>query len=211
MNNTDLKRVDVEKSAYAELLRRANLTGSQALANVVIEEMRRENMNLFGFYKHKQYVSAHASVIEFLDATGNPLPSVSIYASPETKATEPVEKDASSQALEPAQNQEPVMKLTSAEEAYQAVLSDLQKQRSDVENQQSSWKMFSSSFFNSYIEVFNYLAKDPTAINIDKLQKIQAFMNKASKREISFSKAEKAIASESSTIGKVRTFLEYAK
>ena len=77
INNTNLKRVDVEKSAYAELLRQANLTGSQALANVVVEEVRRENMNFWGFYKHKQYVSAHASVIEFLDNSGQPVPTVS--------------------------------------------------------------------------------------------------------------------------------------
>lgn len=82
INNSNLKRVDVEKSAYAELLRQANLTGSQALANVVVEEVRRENMNLFGFIKHKQYVSAYASIIEFLDDSGNPIPSVTKYTQP---------------------------------------------------------------------------------------------------------------------------------
>lgn len=89
INNSNLKRVDVEKSAYAELLRQANLTGSQALANVVVEEVRRENMNLFGFIKHKQYVSAYASIIEFLDDSGNPIPSVTKYAQP---TEEPIEQ-----------------------------------------------------------------------------------------------------------------------
>lgn len=94
INNTNLKRVDVEKSAYAELLRQANLTGSQALANVVVEEVRRESTNLFGFTKHVQFVSAHASIIEFLDATGNPTSSVSTYTQPQpAKQVTKVEKE----------------------------------------------------------------------------------------------------------------------
>ena len=93
INNSNLKRVDVEKSAYAELLRQANLTGSQALANVVVEEVRRENGNfwtfLTGIVKYKQYVSAYASIIEFLDDSGNPIPSVTKYAQP---TEEPIEQ-----------------------------------------------------------------------------------------------------------------------
>lgn len=82
INNSNLQRADVEKSAYAELLRRANLTGSQALINVVIEEVRRESSNIFrvlfsGMPKLKQHVAARATVIEFLDASGNPIASVS--------------------------------------------------------------------------------------------------------------------------------------
>ncbi len=80
INNTNLKRADVEKSAYAELLRRANLTGSQALINVVIEEVRRESSNVFrvlfsGIPKVTQHVAARATIIEFLDETGNPIKS----------------------------------------------------------------------------------------------------------------------------------------
>lgn len=80
INNTNLKRADVEKSAYAELLRRANLTGSQALINVVIEEVRRESSNIFrvlfcGIHKVTQHVAARATIIEFLDDTGNPIAS----------------------------------------------------------------------------------------------------------------------------------------
>lgn len=72
INNSNLKRQDVEKSAYAELLRRCNLTGSQALINVSIEEVVRENANFFSVLfagnirKVKQYVAARATVIEFL-------------------------------------------------------------------------------------------------------------------------------------------------
>lgn len=82
VNNTDLKRADVEKSAYAELLRRANLTGSQALINVVVEEVRRESTNifriLFGLPKVVQHVAARATVIEFLDDNGNPIQSTDV-------------------------------------------------------------------------------------------------------------------------------------
>ena len=75
INNTNLKRADVEKSAYAELVRRANLTGSQALINVVIEEVRRENKT-WGVVKVSQHVAARATIIEFLDKNGNPIQSV---------------------------------------------------------------------------------------------------------------------------------------
>lgn len=76
INNSHLKRQDVEKSAYAELLRRCNLTGSQALINVSIEEVVRENANIFSVLfagnirKVKQYVAARATVIEFIPDNG---------------------------------------------------------------------------------------------------------------------------------------------
>ena len=80
VENSNLKREDVEKSAYAELLKRANLTGSQALINVVIEEVRREHKNLFrvlfsGQPKVRQHVAARATIIEFLDEKGKPVKS----------------------------------------------------------------------------------------------------------------------------------------
>jgi hypothetical protein len=81
VDNTNLSRADVANSAYGELLRKAQLTGSQVLINVVIEEVRRETAGffrlLFGMPKKVQYVSARATVIEFLDETGNPIQSQS--------------------------------------------------------------------------------------------------------------------------------------
>ena len=74
INNSNLKRADVEKSAYAELVRRANLTGSQALINVFIEEVRREK-NSWGFVIIKQHVAARGTIIEFLDKNGKPIQS----------------------------------------------------------------------------------------------------------------------------------------
>lgn len=74
VNNSNLKRTDVEKSAYAELLRNARLTGSQVLTNVVIEEVRRVKYKFFAIFpQYKQYVAARGTVIEFLPE--NVLPS----------------------------------------------------------------------------------------------------------------------------------------
>ena len=76
VNNTNLSRSSVEKSAYGQLLRNARLTGSQVLINVVIEEVQRASGGLFrwalGVPKIVQYVAARATIIEFLDENGNP-------------------------------------------------------------------------------------------------------------------------------------------
>ncbi len=76
VNNTRLTRANVAQSAYGQLLRTANLTGSQVLINVVIEEVRRESGGffrlLFGMPKRVQHVAARATIIEFLDENGNP-------------------------------------------------------------------------------------------------------------------------------------------
>lgn len=65
VNNSNLKQEDIEKSAYAELLREANLTGSQALANVVIEQVVLNGADASLLTPGKQYVSARGTVIEF--------------------------------------------------------------------------------------------------------------------------------------------------
>lgn len=82
VNNTNLSRADVENSAYSELLRNAQLTGSQVLINVVIEEVRREKWGILralfvGFPQKYQYVAARATIIEFLDDNGEPIPAES--------------------------------------------------------------------------------------------------------------------------------------
>lgn len=87
VDNSSLKRKDVEKSAYGELLRQYKLTGSQAFINVSIEEVRRESSNIFRFFfgclpKRKQYVAARATIIEFLQDNGEPIKSI---ASPYTQ------------------------------------------------------------------------------------------------------------------------------
>ena len=81
VNNTNLSRTDVANSAYGKLLKNAQLTGSQVLINVVIEEIRRESTNFFrflfgGYPKRVQHVAARATIIEFLDEQGQPIQSV---------------------------------------------------------------------------------------------------------------------------------------
>lgn len=99
VDNTNLKRKDVERSAYGELLRQYKLTGSQAFINVSVEEVRRQSAGffraLFGFPKVKQYVAARATIIEFLQPNGEPIKSVespyttTIESTPVTKINEP--------------------------------------------------------------------------------------------------------------------------
>lgn len=90
VDNSNLKRKDVERSAYGELLRQYKLTGSQAFINVSIEQVRRESMGFFralfvGIPKVKQYVAARATIIEFLQPNGEPIKSVE---TPYTKTVE---------------------------------------------------------------------------------------------------------------------------
>lgn len=76
VNNANLRRADVEKSAFAELTRKYPLTGSQAYINVVLEEIRREKYGLGGIiHKRKQFVAVRATIIEFLQENGEPIKS----------------------------------------------------------------------------------------------------------------------------------------
>ncbi len=77
INNDHLRRADVEKSAFAELTSKYPLTGSQAYINVVLEEIRRENFGWGGgLQKRKQFVAVRATIIEFLQANGEPIKSI---------------------------------------------------------------------------------------------------------------------------------------
>jgi hypothetical protein len=80
INNTNLRRADAERSAFAELMRLYPLTGSQAYTNVVMEEVRRESMGFFraliGLPNRTQHVALRATIIEFLQPNGEPIQSV---------------------------------------------------------------------------------------------------------------------------------------
>ena len=104
VDNSNLKRKDVERSAYGELLRQYKLTGSQAFINVSIEEVRRESAGFFralfvGVPKVKQYVAARATIIEFLQPNGEPIKSVetpytkSVESTPVTMVEEPAKQN----------------------------------------------------------------------------------------------------------------------
>ena len=114
INNSNLRRADVEKSAFAELLRKYPLTGSQAYINVVTEEIRRENSNLFRYWfggqpNLKQYVAVRATIIEFLQENGEPVKSVESPYTPvpqqqavQPTTKQPVEQEVSHATPEPA-------------------------------------------------------------------------------------------------------------
>ena len=78
VDNDRLRRADVEKSAFAELMCKYPLIGSQAYINVVCEEVQREKVFAFhyGRYAVKQYVAVRATIIEFLQDNGEPIKSV---------------------------------------------------------------------------------------------------------------------------------------
>lgn len=92
INNDHLRRADVEKSAFAELIRRYPLTGSQAYVNVVLEEVRRDKNGGGGWIrKRKQFVAVRATIIEFLQINGEPVKSKkSPYDTTVQKSSQPV-------------------------------------------------------------------------------------------------------------------------
>ena len=69
INKSRLRRADVEKSAFAELMRQYPLTGSQTYTHVVFEEIRREGRHA------KQYIAVRAVIIEFVQPNGKPIAS----------------------------------------------------------------------------------------------------------------------------------------
>ena len=74
VNNSHINRAETEKSAFAALMRKYPLVGSQAYTNVVIEEVRRESDSANGSTTElKQYISARATIIEFLKEDGSPV------------------------------------------------------------------------------------------------------------------------------------------
>lgn len=77
----------LQQSAYAALLREANLQGSQVLINVTMEQVQRVARNLFGFTTYKDAVRVTGVVVEFLDKNGQPI-SNNTTASLEEKVAE---------------------------------------------------------------------------------------------------------------------------
>ena len=74
VNNSHINRAEAEKSAFVALMRKYPLVGSQAYTNVVVEEVRRESDTANGGMTDiKQYISARATIIEFLKDDGSPV------------------------------------------------------------------------------------------------------------------------------------------
>lgn len=153
-DNTNMRRAEAEKSAYGELLREAQLTGSQVLINVVIEEILRK-----GFHKH-QYVAARATIIEFLDENGKPIVSES-YRPTNTHTTvtaQPIKNsntNVSVQEVETIKTQ-PIQPLASVKDTHKEIVFN-------------SWGGIVFKVYNNIYKSITY-----THENILKLQKIQS-------------------------------------
>jgi hypothetical protein len=181
VNNTRLSRADVASSAYGELLRKAQLTGSQVLINVVIEEVRRESAGffrlLFGIPKRVQHVAARATIIEFLDENGHPTVSKS-YRSTNTLTTvtaQPIKNsntNVSVQEVETIETQ-PIQKApTEAELKAIQIKEDIQKIK---QTHKSIIKLTSSFPYSTVYDIYEKIYKKllNTEENLQTIRKIQ--------------------------------------
>ena len=165
VNNTKLSRADVASSAYGELLRKAQLTGSQVLINVVIEEVRRESTNifrlLFGFPKRVQHVAARATIIEFLDEEGNPTIS-KVYR----PATTP--QSNKSQVTDTQNTQTNVQSDDIVTEEF--ILEDVLNQYQQNISKLDSYGWNKSVMYNHYINLVNEFQKENTNTSKQKIE-----------------------------------------
>lgn len=177
VNNTNLSRADVASSAYGELLRKAQLTGSQVLINVVIEEVRRESAGffrlLFGMPKRVQHVAARATIIEFLDENGNPTVSQSYRPSSvqSDRANSLSEKNDTLISIT-----EPInLERENAEQEYNMIISKLNRY---------GWQK--SVLSSSYKKAFSYFIQNEKWDEIKKVNKvlIDIFNNKLIKTNV---------------------------
>ena len=172
VDNTNLSRADVANSAYGELLRKAQLTGSQVLINVVVEEVRRESGGLlrllFGMPKRVQHVAARATIIEFLDKDGNPTVSQSyrpsytqtttVSVQPAPKTNTPVVQEVETPTHQPAQQMASVEDLQKCEQVHKQIV-------------RLASHYPTNNVFYKYENLYKKLPK--TDENIHKIQKIQ--------------------------------------
>ena len=212
VNNTRLSRADVASSAYGELLRKAQLTGSQVLINVVIEEVRRESAGffrlLFGIPKRVQHVAARATIIEFLDENGNPTVSESYRPSnthTTTVTTQPIKNSSTNVSVQEVEttNSQPISPMASAE--------DIQKcERGHKQLVKLSQNYPGSKSFNKYNKIYKSLPK--TQENIDNLRKIQyVVISYLTSQGTAFPQIENQLKNASSMEEEIAIFLSYYK
>ena len=221
VNNTRLSRADVASSAYGELLRKAQLTGSQVLINVVIEEVRRETGGFFRWLfgippKRVQHVAARATIIEFLDENGNPRVSES-YRPTNTHTTvtaQPIKNsntNVSVQEVETIKTQ-PIQKApTEAELKAIQIKEDIQKIK---ETHKSIIKLTSSFPYSTAYDIYEKLYKKllNTEENLQTIRKIQPvvilYLNS---RGTAFPQIEKQLKKTSSMEEQINIFLSYSQ
>ena len=212
VNNTRLSRADVASSAYGELLRKAQLTGSQVLINVVIEEVRRESAGffrlLFGMPKRVQHVAARATIIEFLDENGNPTVSESYRPSnthTTTVTTQPIKNSSTNVSVQEVEttNSQPSSPMASPE--------DIQKcEQVHKQIVKLSQHYTGSRAFNKYNGIYKSLPE--TQENILNLQKIQyVVISHLTSQGTAFPQIEKQLKNAASVEAEIQIFLSYYK
>lgn len=221
VNNTRLSRADVASSAYGELLRKAQLTGSQVLINVVIEEVRRETAGffrlLFGMPKRVQHVAARATIIEFLDENGNPRVSES-YRPTNTHTTvtaQPIKNsntNVSVQEVETIKTQ-PIQKApTEAElKAIKIKEEEIQKIKQTHKSIIKLTSIFPySKVYDAYEKIYKALSY--TEENLQTIQKIQmVVIPYLNSQGTAYPELEKQIKKASLIEEKIAVFLSYYK
>ena len=191
-DNTNMRRAEAEKSAYGELLREAQLTGSQVLINVVIEEILRK-----GFHKH-QYVAARATIIEFLDENGKPRVSES-YRPTNTHTTvtaQPIKNsntNVSVQEVETIKTQ-PIQPLASVKDTHKEIVFN-------------SWGGIVFKVYNNIYKSITY-----TRENKLKLQRIQSVvLTYFESQGLVYPNLKKQLKNASSTEEQMNIFLSYSQ
>lgn len=212
VNNTRLSRADVASSAYGELLRKAQLTGSQVLINVVIEEVRRESAGffrlLFGMPKRVQHVAARATIIEFLDENGNPTVSES-YRPTNTHTTtvtaQPIKNSSTNVSVQEVEttNSQPTSPMASPEDIQKC--EQVHKQIIKLTNYYSGGQVF-----KKYNNIYKYMPQ--TQENILNLQKIQyVVISYLNSKGNACPNLEKELKNAPSTEAEIAVFLSYYK
>ena len=221
VNNTNLSRADVASSAYGELLRKAQLTGSQVLINVVIEEVRRETGGFFRWLfgippKRVQHVAARATIIEFLDENGNPRVSET-YRPTNTHTTvtaQPIKNsntNVSVQEVETIKTQ-PIQKApTEAELKAIQIKEDIQKIKQTHKSIIKLTSIFPySKVYDAYEKIYKALSY--TEENLQTIRKIQPvvilYLNS---RGTAFPQIEKQLKNSSSIEEQINIFLSYSQ
>lgn len=171
-DNTNMRRAEAEKSAYGELLREAQLTGSQVLINVVIEEILRK-----GFHKH-QYVAARATIIEFLDENGKPRVSESYRPTHTTTVPAQLINNVNTN-IEFQETPQPVQKTVTIEE-------EVSRQYDLNINKLNKYGWQNSILYSSYKTAFKYLIENEKLNDAKKVNKVilDIFDNKLIKTNV---------------------------
>ena len=190
VNNTNLRRAEAENSAYGELLREANLTGSQVLINVVFEEIIR------GEYE-RQYIAARATIIEFLDENGNPTVSQSYRPS----NAQPVNETKNSVKKEENNNSQTNSSTSITGEE------NVKKEHKMILEGLNTFGWQNSLLYKSYEKAFNYLIENN---KIDDAKKVNRVLQDVLDNKIYKSTVEKQLKTNAEKgIPEYQTFMKF--